>query len=191
MLIQSHLVLSRRIKEVINNKEEGNLKNASFKMGSIIPDISPDKKDMPHTIDASLPFLVKKIEESIKVGKGDNELSSKNLGIITHFLADYFCYAHNNDEMKLWEHLMYEQKLHQILTTEPVMPNNDFKIPLTDIEEWVREKHNLYLNSTPSLDKDVYFIQDACLNVTRTLVTATIEERERIPVGGLRLITEF
>lgn len=191
MLIQSHLFLSKKIKEVINNNEEGNLKSASFKLGSILPDVSPQKRDLPHTIEASLPFLVKMTDESIKVGKGDNELSSKNLGIITHFLADYFCYAHNNEDMRLWEHFVYEQKLHKALTTEKLIADDDFKIPLTDIEEWVREKHNLYLSSTHTMNKDIFFIQNVCLNVTRTLVTATIEERELVPVNGLKLATEF
>ncbi|SMB86705.1 Zinc dependent phospholipase C [Desulfonispora thiosulfatigenes DSM 11270] len=189
MLIQSHLFLSGKIKEVINVNEEGNLKSASFSMGSIIPDIHPDKRNLPHNITASLPFLVKKTEECIKVGKGDNELSSKNLGIITHFLADYFCLAHNDENMNLWEHMLYEKKLHKALTSEELIPSDNFKIPLRDIEEWVREKHNLYLNSTHTIEKDIFFIQEVCLNVTRSLVTATIAERERIPVGGLSILT--
>lgn len=175
MLIQSHLFLSSKIKDTVNSKMDSNLKGSVFSFGSILPDIHPDKRNLPHEFNASFPYLMDKIEEFNEVARSDYELASKDLGIITHFLADYFCLAHNNKNMSIWKHLAYENRLHKALTSWDIKQNESSRIPLGDLEDWIKEKHELYLVSNPSIVTDVLFIQEVCMSISNSLITATVD----------------
>lgn len=112
MFPDTHIYIADRVIDQLKG-DNINLNNTAFKTGSVIPDFSPYHKYVKHYKDNSFEF----VENSIcKLGESKNitELSFK-LGIVSHYLADYFCYPHFNNmtctSKDILGHIKYEREL--------------------------------------------------------------------------------
>lgn len=89
-----------------------------FKTGNVLPDISKNLSKLDHTIEGSS----KSYKHHIKKSQDITVSSSKrmmSLGIMCHFLCDYFCIYHAKEEFinrSIIPHILYELKLHLILS---------------------------------------------------------------------------
>lgn len=101
----------------------------SFVYGNIKPDIDKKLRSFPHRIDYLMGYLQNMIIE-LTTEKYKTEDFSEKLGIICHFLCDTFCSFHFYDDLwekGIYEHLLYEIKLHQMFRS---MKKNSLKIDL-------------------------------------------------------------
>lgn len=96
-----------------------NLNKTAFRTGSILPDFSPYHKCIKHYKDKSFTFVEKSID-NLGNSKDINDLSLR-LGIISHYLADYFCYPHFNNmtftSKDILGHIGYERELDKYIRT--------------------------------------------------------------------------
>lgn len=86
-----------------------------FQLGSIIPDLVPTFIWKRHRIDTTTNEFEKAIMKFLN-GKQSGRLYSIRLGIITHYLSDYFTFPHNKEcHMNIAEHNSYEGRQLQLL----------------------------------------------------------------------------
>lgn len=116
MLSVTHMLIAEKIYYSMRHELDLPVNREMLRYGSIIPDLYPSMFKMPHDIQGSRDFLTFCIdtlsEKELPRGKKDWDRFSWRLGIIIHFVSDYFCRAHNEKSMKgILAHFMYERKL--------------------------------------------------------------------------------
>ena len=116
---KSHISLARYI---VDSFDDADLKKHrfSFYLGSILPDIKPSFLYKRHEINGTFPMLQKHIK---RLSEGQKAIEKKktikyyrDLGQISHYLADYFTFPHNTIYLgSLKAHCSYEEQLKQDL----------------------------------------------------------------------------
>ena len=111
---KSHISLARDI--VRNSEDEGLRKHKwAFYLGSILPDIKPSFLYKKHEIDGTFEQVKKEVRElSDSHGKYRKHATKyyRDLGQITHYIADYFTFPHNRTYPgNLKDHCSYEEVL--------------------------------------------------------------------------------
>ena len=112
---KSHISLARYMVENLKDEELKRHK-FSFYLGSILPDIKPSFLYKRHEMDGTFPYVSRHIR---RLSEGDALIRKKkgckyyrDLGQISHYLADYFTFPHNTIYPgSLKDHCSYEEKL--------------------------------------------------------------------------------
>ena len=88
------------------------LHKGSFYIGSVLPDCMPSFLVRRHTIEDSFEVLEKEFQKLVShfdPKKGINCYFCRHLGMITHYVSDYFTFPHNaNYPGNLKDHCIYE-----------------------------------------------------------------------------------
>lgn len=111
---KSHISLAKYMIETLN--DEGLKKHKfAFCLGSILPDIKPSFVYKRHEIKGTFSDISRHIARLSEGPKAMRKKSRKyymDLGQISHYLADYFTFPHNEVYTgSLKEHCSYEKKL--------------------------------------------------------------------------------
>ena len=96
---------------------------------------------------------------------------NQELGVICHFLCDYFCVPHNQRwEFKtptiVKDHLLYEKDLNKFLKDFTIKSNLEPDLSLANIEKFILNCQKEY-ESTTSFENDLvfsYFICNSIIN---------------------------
>lgn len=156
MLTQSHLFIAKKISEELGQ----DLNHNYFYLGNIAPDFIPYHKKKEHVFKSSFSYLLNEIDSIDKMA--DMNLISFRMGIITHYLADFFCKAHNNENLikNLWHHFQYESLLHRVLisTKHEVQIDKD----ILNLEKYLKGKHESYLLQESSVVTDILYSTEVC-----------------------------
>lgn len=113
MYFFTHLFISKVLYQHL--KEITELDQLAFAYGNIKPDL-PSHKRNHHTLENCLPIVCSKSDllqtETVSVRH-----FSVTLGVICHYLCDFFCYYHLNEEIhnKKLDHFLYELRQHREL----------------------------------------------------------------------------
>jgi len=131
-----------------------------------------------HEINGTFPDVKRAIEQLI-YGKKNKPVKNKrryymNLGQITHYVADYFTFPHNNIYPGgLREHCAYEEelkhRLREYLKTGKAQIAARNKIEFDDTEElykYILNEHEMYLEQKLNVEEDIHHI----VSVNRHLV---------------------
>jgi len=142
MRIDIHFSIAKRICAEIKGLGF-HLNEKSFLLGSIFPDLIHSYIWRRHEYHNSRDYIKKKIE-SIKKRP---YFFSFRLGIVTHYICDYFCYPHSSAYDKgLLQHIMYEFRQ----TVPKNLFNLNIDIPSFSIEDldkfvgWYERFRNLF-----------------------------------------------
>ena len=152
----------------------------SFYIGSILPDCIPSFLVRKHTIEDSFKVLEKEFEKLVShfdPNKGADRYFCRHLGVITHYISDYFTFPHNaNYPGKLKDHCIYEEALkHEIRayvhSPEAVKKRLGETIHTPQaILEFVRRMHQIYLRMQSAVKRDCEFITSLCHTVVDALL---------------------
>jgi len=170
MLSATHKLIG---KSIINNIIENfniAVDQECFLNGCLKPDYSLPFFFIPHYKDKSFNYIKEIISELTNYSFTNNK-SIKNfytkLGVVTHFLCDYFCYAHNNKKFdNIFLHLKYERTLHNLyeeLTIDKTSiftfeNNNSTEVySLNTLISFINDMYEKYSLSTPSMERDIYY----------------------------------
>lgn len=191
---KSHISLSRFL--VVNmNKEELLKHRKAFYFGSILPDCMPSFLTRRHTFDETFFIVRKEIENLIESHSINNEINSKfcrKLGVVTHYIADYFTFPHNkNFTGSLKDHCKYEKILkhklrehvHTFECKRERLTETRFKT-LDELFAFIHEVHQRYLMKLSEVKKDIQYIVDICFEVVDAIirfVEMQVKERPMIP----------
>ena len=142
-----------RIAKVIANKLDTKLKDGfgvnrlAFYIGSVAPDLNciyPAHR---------LTDTNKRFQKRIKLvdGLNDGVIKSFTLGIITHYVCDYFCYAHNNKSLGV-KHKAYETGLNNYFELHKrLFFNEEILVEWKDAKEII---YNKFMSDTDTMDVD-------------------------------------
>ncbi|MGN0505329.1 MAG: zinc dependent phospholipase C family protein [Lachnospiraceae bacterium] len=162
----------------------------AFYLGSILPDIMPSFLTRRHTIEDTFDILKKQIERLTgekSLEKGMTMAYCRRLGVITHYVADYFTFPHNSVfEGSLKEHCRYEADLMASLkayvkSAEAARARavNGIIRTKEDIIHLIERMHKEYLECIKNIKNDINYIVELCYRV----VDAILQIFERYQEG--------
>lgn len=174
---KSHVSLARHI-----TGQEAEIRHkAAFKMGSIVPDLVPSFITKKHEINQTFDIVEKKMEKvvsSYDSNKGLTLIRTKDLGVITHYIADYFTFPHNKEYPgSLKDHVIYEKELKYELRT--FIRSVDVDMPLEHNEKldsiqaicaFIRQSHANYVGRMQNVQSDCRHIVQICDEVISALI---------------------
>ncbi len=132
---QTHKLISNHLYEHIKDNYGIELNYDRLTWGSIAPDILPKYKLYRHYYDNSIDYIILRIAKLIFVNRFLDftncnyvalKIFSRDIGIISHYLADFTCKAHADRwEMpkSLVKHLKYEVELNEYSKTHEFSNN--------------------------------------------------------------------
>ena len=122
MIIQTHRLIGENIFKSVNLNMGFELDRKNIIIGSVLPDVVPKYMRQKHFFSVSYDYILNKIQE---LYMDSNKISIKEfslrLGIITHYISDFFCTPHNDREYyknHFIEHMQSESKLHLLFAKE-------------------------------------------------------------------------
>ena len=183
MVYSTHMIFADEIYKSIDYELKLKLKKGSFKYGNVRPDISRLAINIPHTINESFLYVINEINQLISDVTNTRQMGSREfarrLGVINHYLADYFCLAHNKNIMDegLVRHIIYEIKINKMCKEDRKtgnnrnLENNDFlKSGCTNIEEYILYKHSHYLEEERNIKVDISYAMQTCITVSTEII---------------------
>ena len=166
---KSHIILARYLVKESKDKELQKHKYA-FYLGSVLPDIKPSFLYRRHEITRTFPDLQKRIKRLSAEHQAYKEPSDtkyyRHLGEVSHYLADYFTYPHNNKfNGGLREHCSYEEdlkkKLRQHIVSGKAASRKKKYIEFSAPEalfDFVEKTHQDYLSHQKTEEGDISHI---------------------------------
>lgn len=163
MMSKMHALFSMQLCEYLFQKYNIEIKRKSLIYGSIKPDASTIFAKYPHYIDRSLHMLTARISMLIDATNDIKEIKTRafarEMGVATHYLADYFCRVHNDINGRKHDegiqHIIYEQKMvskikyNQIKFIEKEIenkiPDNIKYIEKNSLNQFIIKKHKRYM----------------------------------------------
>lgn len=202
MTCQTHAYLATVLVQAIQSVWGVRLSRKRLVYGSVKPDLTSLFLRHPHFWNYSRAFLFRKIAKlaGMRFDRYEkNKKFSEALGVVLHYVADFFTAAHNVKPNRLREHLAYEDALHAEFAR--IVDGAS----LRDAIRFVREARSpdaladgptaiartliaLHASYRPSLAdpaRDVREILVACLTVTAGVMDAVVKG------AGVRDATAF
>jgi hypothetical protein len=162
-------------------------------MGNIRPDISLRYNNIPHFKKDAEGFIREEIQNILsgkiyEYEKCSSSLSER-LGIITHYLSDFFCFAHSKYFTGgIIEHYLYEMQLsHYCISNSKEINQSGYDNNIvinqnsSSIVSHIDELHKKYLNSScnkacPRDDMD--FALNACISVCSSIIALCMTRKD-------------
>lgn len=191
---KSHISLAQYIVNSLN--DEGLKKHKlSFYIGSILPDIKPSFVYKRHEINGTYGALQRNI---VRLTEGNKLIQKKkkgrkyymDLGQISHYLADYFTFPHNDIYPgTLKEHCSYEEMLKHDLrayiksgaAARQEKVNVEF-LNAEHICEFVWKAHKDYLETKHSVENDIHHIIEINHRAVEGMIELLTKQRKEYAV---------
>ena len=178
---KSHISLANHMLEEF--KDERLLAHSfMFRFGSLLPDLVPSFITKKHQFDTTFDILERKLNKIVMQYKGEAGLSMrlcKDLGVITHYIADYFTLPHNHKFTgNFKDHCIYEEFLkyamRRYVRQEYVRSQPLIRMPMPTVEDiciFIKECHEEYIRMTvDGQDIDCRHSVEVCRQVMEALM---------------------
>ena len=186
---KSHISLAKGIIYGLN-MEDRMKHRFTFYLGSIWPDCIPSFLVKRHCIDDTFDLFNRKMEKFVKKYKLHKDMgfmSTLRMGVITHYIADYFTFPHNSHyEGNLKEHCVYEEALkHKMYSFIDDVKNSEEERcinHMTDVKQitdYIKDKHAQYLEVKGNVESDCGYSFATCLNVVASLLLIAVAANEK------------
>ncbi|MGI6777273.1 MAG: zinc dependent phospholipase C family protein [Acetivibrionales bacterium] len=178
----THLRVAKLIKKAIERESGIELNTRSFLYGNIKPDISYRFIKIPHSKHKSFDFLKGEIQKLTEYKIDRHEVCTKEfsrkLGIITHFISDFFCHAHKKGFYgNAVKHFLYEFRLNSYFKRNAVtiysfnfLKNSSTAPNRRNIPELIEELHYKYSKRKSTYARDIIFALKACICTAVSIV---------------------
>lgn len=195
MLPITHNLISHNLYNRLSFNTNINFSKNHLSLGSVIPDFYIKYKINRHYISISLDFVVDMIYDlynDLTKNRISISLFSFKLGIITHYLSDFFCLAHNDLYFRthLYKHYIYEKNIHSYFENFNNYKESDFTIDFhnkNSIKSYILNFHNEYINEKPSYDNDVYYTLNMIYSLSIHLLENAICENKYVYLAGVSI----
>jgi hypothetical protein len=157
----------------LSNQMNFKLNRLAFAYGNIKPDFINKDIKRSHTLEESLYSINKYSEELMSKNISINEFS-RSLGVICHFICDYFCIYHRegNEKKGVFEHLLYELILHAKLLTlllRGKLKLNNYEMLEDSVEAIVLKLQKKYNSESKSLTRDITYALFAASQISKLI----------------------
>ncbi len=156
MLPHSHLYLGKKLSKLVEEEYK-----QYFILGNVTPDIALEHKIKRHEYYNLREWFLNYIENTMSMTLGGKRMAYYRLGVISHYLADFFCYAHNNGTIgnrKYITHYYYEKALHQALFQYKFDWDQTKKISIYKLDKNLANYHAKYEEEKGEPVKDLSYI---------------------------------
>ena len=182
MMMKTHIIISKSLLDNIDDNKQFFLNNKSFIYGNIKPDIFSKYKLQKHYLDESYDMVRSKIEylsnldlETLEKYYTKNEFSQE-MGVVCHFLADFFCVAHS----ERWEfkhslkiHVKYENGLTKVAKDYNL--KNDRRQYVDDVDSFFEKLYREYKNNGNFEENDLKYAAYICNTVTNYVLERILD----------------
>lgn len=172
MYFFTHLFISKTLYKYFIG--EIPLDKKAFAYGNVKPDISRESRHISHTLENYLLTVNEKAPQLIEKETSPEEFSI-NLGEICHYVCDFFCYYHLNEERyhKIFRHFLYELRLHVELykiyfSRKLKMPKHKIP-PHKNINSMILEMRKDYLLKPHSYKLDLDYAFHAAIRTCQSI----------------------
>lgn len=183
---KSHISLA---KYLLNSQGMEKLQSHSkaFYLGSILPDCVPTFLTRRHTIEDTFFILekeIRKLTENYNFEKGIGSYYCRHMGVITHYIADYFTFPHNSIYPgNMAAHCKYEKHLkfalYDYVKSEEAKKQRSSKQQFHTVDElceFIVTMHDKYLHAIRQIEVDCEYIVSLCHKVVDEIL-AFFEQR--------------
>lgn len=176
---KSHISLA---KYLMNSEGMEMLKHhkGAFYIGSVLPDCVPSFLVRKHTIGDSFDVLEKEIYKMVShydPTKGTDRYFCIHLGVITHYVSDYFTFPHNvTYDGKFKDHCIYEEELKHEIRSYIKKPESVRKrlgetvYSPEMILNFIKRMHQIYLETKSAVTRDCEYILCLCHTVVDAIL---------------------
>ena len=170
MMANTHLMIARNIYYNLDDILKEKVSYNNFLYGNVKPDLVSKYKLKKHYMDESLEMVVNKIK--VLSALSYNELNKKaaivrfsqEVGVICHFLCDFFCVPHSERwEFKhsMSKHIKYEKELAAFAKSFNLSDKSIKVFGYYNIQEFILRNHEMYCN-VQSYENDLIFATYMC-----------------------------
>lgn len=113
MNIIVHLLFAHAVRRAVMRQGGARLSLAGFLLGNVLPDLSARYRAHPHFLSQSQDFV---LARTAALGgewqPAGSFARAKDIGVVTHYLSDYCCYAHTDAfGADMRRHHLYEMRM--------------------------------------------------------------------------------
>lgn len=180
--MKTHIILSKSLLGNIDENKQFFLNDRSFVYGNVKPDILSKYKLKKHYLDESYEMVRSKIDyfssmdlDTLEKYYTKNEFSQE-MGVICHFLADFFCVAHS----ERWEfkhslkiHVQYENGLTKVAKDYNL--KNDRRQYVDDLDEFFAKLYREYKANGNFEENDLKYAAYMCNTVTNYVLERILD----------------
>lgn len=177
MITNTHLLISKIIYNYCSEKLNVKLSKWHFAYGNIKPDFVKDNSKYCHCMNESINMVREYSQELIY-----SEMSIKRysiiLGMICHFICDYFCLYHTEEykNRNIFQHLIYEIVLHfvfiKLLICGKIKTIMNGDIVKKDVALIIDDVYQKYDKENKSFTKDITYAVSTAMAVTEVIVSS-------------------
>lgn len=155
------------------------LDKASFVQWNVLPDIAPSLLKLSHFKKDIYDLVMERAEYLSTEGDRMTVAEySKHLGILCHFMSDFFCYAHSEDfDGSKIGHLKYEifmqfygYRRKNMLHAVDLISNAAELDRSVALYEQINELHEQYSHVAPSYGVDFVYSLTACVDLVMEML---------------------
>jgi len=170
LLPQTHMVIADHIYQNTERSLGIKLNKSSLMYGSVKPDIAPKLLKLSHFKPQSLTLICKEIKDLTEYAYADDlsyiKFISQQIGIISHFISDFFCVPHNDRKTyknNFMEHMAYENTLHKMIKKydneiiAPSVSTDLLNLSIDEIEKIIEDHHQKYSTNKESMLNDIEY----------------------------------
>ena len=182
---KSHISLARGVVHGLDMDERFGHR-ISLYFGSILPDCTISFLTKRHCVEETFDVCEKKMVDFLEhyktKKKGLTILSSIRMGVVLHYVADYFTFPHNSHYPgNLKDHCVYEESLkHQMRrfmnirrdSTDCIYDRKNAREihSISDLLLYIQEKHEKYIHDKGNVNLDCAYSYVVSLTVMRSLL---------------------
>lgn len=190
MITNTHILFSKILYKNCLKDLNFKLDRYKFMYGNIKPDIFCNYFKDDHTIKGSIQ-IVEQYSNKLINRKNNTGDFSIELGVICHYVCDYFCIYHTDEYAKnnIFEHLAYERKLHNKVID--MIEKSEIKIENRDnfingnIVDFIYKMQKKYFDEKQSLNRDIIYALETANAVTEEIVYYNIFKNNHKALNNL------
>lgn len=195
MIVQSHNAMSKLIHGYIEENTNLELNALRFKIGNMSPDLPLYHSHLKHYKQQNYGYILDMIVDLTETDPRESKSILKDysyrLGVVCHYMCDYFCLPHHNRKFfhdKLVEHLVYEKDLHntiKMFTRDDYLSEYNLEESIEkhsnsplDLIEMIESFHYDYMNAEASFETDASYAITITSILASVIVRASLGELE-------------
>ena len=184
---RTHVIIAKKIYNALDPQKKSIIKKKNFIYGNIKPDLVSKYKLRKHYRKESYEVILEKIEKLSKINSLDEIQKKKyfcnfsqELGVICHFICDFFCVPHDERwEFKhsMFIHIAYEKKLNFIAKNYSFEKNIDINLnSFDDVKNFLSAIYEDYKKDEylDTYKRDLKYSYNICLIIISKILDEMI-----------------
>ena len=180
MLMNTHMLLANNILSRSNGKKVYLINKNRFLWGNVKPDCASKYKLKKHYYEESIEMILEKIYflssfsiNDIYYNYGKKKFSEE-LGVVCHFLCDFFCMPHNRrmefkNAIDMKNHVIYENKLAKAAKSYKPTDEIHRNLSVDMVETFIKQNLKKY-EKNKGFENDLDFSYYVCNSVVNSIL---------------------